>query len=113
MTFTKSFFTQNGHENRKKGLLTEDWYEVYSSDDPNTVFDLIQTKYGQHYHQNKTTKHFKKGSNRVKREPWLNNNILADMRKRDRLAKMKHRRDEYKRLRNTIVAKVRKAESDY
>ena len=35
------------------------------------------------------------------------------MRKRDRLAKMKGRRAEYKKLRNEIVAKLRNAERDY
>ena len=112
-TFTKSFFTQAGHIRRKEGLLAEDWTEVYSTDDPNKIFDLIESKYAKHYHQNKTIKHFKSGSNRIKREPWMNNDILADMRKRDRLSKMKDRRDEYKKLRNTIVAKTRKAEREY
>ena len=39
--------------------------------------------------------------------------LLADMRRRDRLAKNKGRRSEYKKLRNEIVTKVRKAQRDY
>ena len=39
--------------------------------------------------------------------------LLADMRKRDRLAKIKDRRADYKKLRNEIVAKSRKARKEY
>ena len=39
--------------------------------------------------------------------------ILSDMRKRDRLAKNKDRRNEYKELRNDLVKRVRKAERDH
>ena len=39
--------------------------------------------------------------------------ILDDMKKRDRLAKRKDRREEYKKLRNDLVKRVRKAEKDY
>ena len=37
--------------------------------------------------------------------------ILRDMRRRDRLTKLKHRRAEYKSLRNDIVSRTRKAET--
>ena len=39
--------------------------------------------------------------------------ILADIRRRDRLARIKTRKDEYRRLRNEIVSKIRKAEREY
>ena len=39
--------------------------------------------------------------------------LLAAMRKRDRLAKVKERRSEYKKLRNEIVAMVRRAQKSY
>ena len=68
---------------------------------------------GQFNHVTKTTKTFKKGSNRHKREPWMTVEILADIRKRDRLAKQINRRDEYKQLRNKIVSDTRKAEKEY
>ena len=43
----------------------------------------------------------------------MTTDLLAAMRKRDRLAKIKDRRPEYKKLRNEIVARVRKAQKDY
>ena len=43
----------------------------------------------------------------------MTNDILADIRRRDRLAKNKDRREDYRKLRNEIVAKVRKAEKEY
>ena len=39
--------------------------------------------------------------------------LLADMRKRDRLAKIKERRADYKKLRNEIVSKTRKLRKEY
>ena len=43
----------------------------------------------------------------------MTNELLTDMRKRDRLVKIKNRRPEYQRLRNEIVAKCRKAQKQY
>lgn len=42
----------------------------------------------------------------------MTSDILADMRKRDRLAKRRDRRDEYRCLRNDIVKRVRTAERE-
>ena len=39
--------------------------------------------------------------------------LLADMRRRDRLAKIKERRADYKKLRNEIVSKTRKLRKEY
>ena len=39
--------------------------------------------------------------------------ILADIRRRDRLAKQKHRCKDYKKLRNEIVSKTRRAEREH
>ena len=58
-------------------------------------------------------KTIKCSSKRVRREPWMTNDILADIRRRDRLAKIKDRRSDYKKLRNDIVAKIRRAERDF
>ena len=110
---TKSFFTQSGNVERKGRLRREDWNDVYEQNDPNIIYDMIQQKYGFHYNETITTKTFKKGSNRHYREPWMNTEILADIRRRDRLAKQKHRRNDYKKLRNEIVSKIRKAEKQY
>ena len=112
-TFIKSYFTPEGNVKRKEKLAQENWAEVYASDDPNTIYDLIQVKYGEHYHETKTTKTLRKGSNRFRREPWMTTELLADMRKRDRLAKIKERRADYKKLRNEIVAKSRKARKEH
>ena len=112
-SFTKSFFTEQGHQLRKNGLRQENWHDVFEQDDPNVIYDMIQTKYGFHYNKNLTTRTFKKNSNRHYREPWMNSELLADIRRRDRLAKQKHRREDYKKLRNAIVSKIRKAEKEY
>ena len=85
-SFTKSFFTQQGHQLRKNGLRQENWHDVFEQNDPNVIYDMIQTKYGFHYNGNLTTKTFKKNSNRHYREPWMNSELLADIRRRDRLA---------------------------
>ena len=86
---------------------------MFELDDPNTIYNLITEKYGKHYHSNKTTMLSRKGSNRFRREPWMTAELLAEMRKRDRLAKVKERRSEYKQLRNSIVTRVRKAQKDH
>ena len=112
-TITKTYFTTDDHEKRRNQLRAENWEEVYALSDANEIYDLIQSKYGKHYHESKTTKTYKKRSNKYRREPWMTNELLADMRKRDRLAKNKEKRTEYKKLRNEIVAKVRKAEREY
>ena len=43
----------------------------------------------------------------------LNGLILTDIRQRDRLVKQRNRRSDYKKLRNEIVSKIRKAERSY
>ena len=43
----------------------------------------------------------------------MTQNILKKIRKRDRLAKQRTRRDEYRQLRNDIVSSCRKAERSY
>ena len=109
---TKTYFTEQGHEKRKNGLREENWNEVYSETDPNKIYDLLQDKYSKHYHDAKTTRTIKNNTNRVKREPWMTDDILADMKKRDRLAKRRDRRGEYRSLRNDLVGRVRKAERE-
>ena len=109
----KSFFTKQGSEERREKLRQEDWNSVYEQDDPNIIYDMIQQKYGQHYHDTITMTTHKKGSNRYKREPWMTMDILADIRRRDRLAKQKHRREDYKKLRNEIVSRTRRAEREH
>ena len=86
-TFEKTFFTKENHLQRREGLRQENWNEVYEQNDPNLVYDLIITKYAKHYNETKTVKICKKGSSRYKREPWMTNELLTDMRKRDRLVK--------------------------
>ena len=110
---TVSYFSKEGHNKRRQGLLNENWNDVLAETDPNVIYDSIIGKYDLHYKTNLTTKQIKKGSNKVRREEWMTNEILADIRKRDRLAKIKERRNEYKTLRNEIVGKCRKAEKDY
>ena len=112
-TITKTYFSQKNHLDRKEGLANEDWNEIYELADPNIIYDSILQKYGKHYHNNKTTRTFTKRSNRFRREPWMTPDILADIRRRDRLSRLKNRREDYKKLRNEIVSKTRRAEREH
>ena len=58
-TITKTYFTHDVHQKRKEGLIQETWDEIYSENDPNRIYDLIQEKYVKHYHECETTKTFK------------------------------------------------------
>ena len=107
---TTSFFTVEGHKNRKEGLRTHDWTKASSSSDPDEIYDHLIATYSHHYNKNLTTKTISRNSRRYKREPWMTDEILADLRRRDRLARNKNRRADYKKLRNEIVKKIRKAE---
>ena len=55
-TFTRTFFTPDNTKTRRERLLQENWEEVYAHDNPDTIYDLIQAKYGKHYHETKTVK---------------------------------------------------------
>ena len=110
---SKSFFTQQDSSARRERLRQENWNDILEQHDPNMIYDMIQERYGHHYNATISTKSFKKGSNRFKRETWMTTEILADIRRRDRLAKQKNRRDDYKKLRNEIVSKTRKAEREH
>ena len=109
----KTFFTTKNHEARKESLKNEDWSEIYRLEDADKIYDQILEKYSKHFHENKTVKTYSKKSNRIGREPWMTADILADIRRRDRLSRKKDRRDDYKRLRNEIVKKTRKAQREY
>ena len=107
---TLSYFTNEGHRKRRQGLLNECWIDTMSESDPNRIYDNLIQKYDKHYKSNLTTKQISRGSNRIRQEPWMTEEILTDIRKRDRLAKIKERNKEYKALRNSIVSRCRKAE---
>ena len=83
---------------------------VYFSLDPDAIYDHLITNYSHHYYKNLTVRPIRRNSKRYRREPWMTDEILADMRRRDRLARNKSRRADYKKLRNEIVKKIRKAE---
>ena len=108
-----SYFTAEGHKKRKEGLLSHDWNPVLSDRDPNSIYDNIISTYSYYYSNNLTTRKTKRNHHRFKREPWMTDDILSDIRKRDRLCKVKDRREEYRKLRNEIVTKIRKAERSF
>ena len=110
---TSRFFTTEGHKTRREGLRQENWDNVFSETDPNTAYSLFQGKYCNHYNQSITTKTFVSGQNKHPVEPWMTSDILQKMRKRDRLAKIKNRREDYQRLRNEIVKDCRTAERSH
>ena len=109
----KIYFTNKNHANRKEKLRNEDWRELYRLENANVIYDVITEKYSKHYHENKTVRLYSRKTNRIGREPWMTPDILADIRRRDRLARNKDRREDYKQLRNLIVKKTRKAQKDY
>ena len=110
---TISYFSQEGQNKRRQGLLNENWNDILAETNPNIIYDKMIEKYDYHYKTNMTTKQTRQGSKRIGREKWMTKEILSDIRKRDRLAKIKERREEYKSLRNGIVAKCRKAEKEF
>ena len=110
---TKKYFTKDGHRNRRDGLLQENWTEFYQQTDATKAYQILHDKYCQHYNDALTTKTFKAKGNKVPKAPWMTNDILLKIRKRDRLSKIKERRKEYQMIRNEIVSDCRKAEKQY
>ena len=111
--FVKKYFTNDGHKKRREGLMLKDWAEVYKENDPNIIYNLIQSTYCSYYNENLTTKTCSKKNNRMPKEPWMTQDLLRDIRKRNQLVKHKDKLSEYKKLRNDIVKRKRKAEKDY
>ena len=110
---TKKYFTAEGKRNRKLGLSQENWNELYNEQNPDIIYDMIQSKYCLHYNQNMTIKTVSKNNKRYPREPWMTYDLLKDIRKRNKLVKCKDKMAEYKKLRNDIVKRKRKAEKEY
>ena len=108
-----SYFTPEGHKQRKQGLLLHNWNSIMTDTNPDSIYDSLIATYSHHYNSNITTKSFKHSSNRFRREPWMTNEILQDIRRRDRLSKIKERRNDYKKVRNEIITKIRRAERSY
>ena len=91
----KTYFTKKNHDERKESLRNEDWSDIFQLKDANAIYDLMLEKYGRHYHENKTVKTFSKKSNRVGRQPWMTEDILADIGRRDRLSRQRDRREPF------------------
>ena len=108
-----SYFTRQGTQKRREGLLNHNWDTILLESDPNIIYDQIISVYSNYYHGNITNKTINSNSRRHKREPWITDEILKDIKRRDRLARLKHRRSDYKQLRNEIVSKIRKAHKTY
>ena len=112
-SFEISYFSLVGNYRRREGLATHDWNIIMSETDPDKIYDQITATYCHYYHNNLSKKTVSGNSRRYKREPWMTDEIMADIRRRDRLAKIKNRRSDYKKLRNEVVSKIRKAERTY
>ena len=112
-TFEKKFFTKEGHKDRRMGLLNEKWEDIYCENDPNIIYEILQSKYCYHYNTNITTKVFKNDCKRIPIEPWMTRDIIQDIRKRNQMFKCKSKRTEYKKLRNDIVKRKKRAEREY
>ena len=102
-TMTSRYFTTSGHRARREGLRQENWTEFYRETDPNTAYMIFHDIYCKHYNDSITTKTHDARRNKYPRQPWMTNEILHKMQKRDRIAKNKERRAEYQQLRNDIV----------
>ena len=110
---TIRYFTQSGHSKRKESLKKETWEEVLRESEPNAAFESFLAVYEKHYTNAITTKTFLNKGNRLPKNPWMTSDILYKIRRRDRLAKLKNRRADYKNIRNEIVKDCRKAEKNY
>ena len=110
---TTQFFTREGHRKRREALRNENWDELYNENDPNIVYDAFHKRYLSHYQAALTTKTKFVNERRIPKQPWMSQDILKKIRRRDRLAKNPNRREDYKRLRNQIVKDCRKAEKNY
>ena len=110
---TRKIFTTGGHKQRQEGLKSEDWTDLYTEHDPNKAFEIFQNKYCKHYNSTITSRTFTTSSNNHPRQPWMTAKILRKIKKRDRIAKLGHRKEDYRQLRNEIVADCRKAEKTF
>ena len=110
---TTKFFTHEGHTKRKDALKKEDWSELFNQTNANTAYEIFHHKYCKIYNSSITIKTKTIGSKRIPKKPWMTQEILKKMRKRDRLVKIKDRRSDYLELRNQIVTECRKAQRNY
>ena len=112
-TYTKTFFTSEGHDQRRENLKKVNWDLFYSENDPNNAYKMFQDQYCEIYNSSLTTKTYQVTWRNCPREPWMKPAIIRKMKKRDRLLKISGRRADYKKLRNEIVHDCRKAEREY
>ena len=112
-TTTIRYFTKNGNLQRQEALKKEKWEEVMKETDPNIAFETFLAIHNKHYSNSITTKTFHNNGNRLPKNAWMTAEILHKIRKRDRLAELKSRSLDYKKLRNEIVGDCRKAEKKY
>ena len=109
----KEYITKQNRTARREALRRQNWSEIHQEQNPNEIFDKLQSLYGNHYYANVTKKLVKNDCYNVKTEPWMREDIMKDIRKRDKLVKIKSKRKEYKNIRNQIVKNSREAEKDY
>ena len=109
----KKYFTYDGHKKRRDGIRLDGWNDFFSENDPDVAYDILQDRYCSHYQNNITIKEYEAKWGKYRREPWITDDILRKMRKRDRLMKISGRRHDYKQIRNEIVSDCRKAKRDY
>ena len=83
----RKYFTTEGHEKRKEGIKTENWDSFFLEENPNAAYKILLDKYSAHYHGSMTMNEYEAKWNKYRREPWMTDDILRKMRKRDRLVK--------------------------
>ena len=79
-TFTKKFFTANGHKTRREGLLKENWNNLNREKNSNKAYQILHDKYCEHYNSSLTIKTCTLGRNSPK-EPWITTEIIRKMKK--------------------------------
>ena len=49
IVFSYSFFTTEGHKKRKDGLRSENWLDIYTKNDPNRIYNLLESHKISHF----------------------------------------------------------------
>ena len=66
-----SYFTQEGTQKRKEGLMHHNWEATMLETDPNSIYDQIVSVYSHHYNSNISTKMINRNSKKHKKEPCV------------------------------------------
>lgn len=100
-------------------LANADWSEVYQENDTERAYDVFYEKFIGYYNEHfpVQTKHIKK--RKRNRKPWVSLDMLKLIKTKNKLYKNYLKRsiqanyDKYKKLRNMVTTRLRRAKRDY